>query len=344
MVISFLDGSKVVEPGVMAALKRCLCRIIKTEENVSFYFAFSSDFILECEWLVRELQALYPDKRIDRVGVVDQGTESLFSRCRFDRFECTEGKPRVGIWRWMVDQSDYVCGYMHLALCPSRDRLTAWNYACKRLQGRCLNFATEEAWLRISAQIPSLVRWQREAFEGKLRGDSKAKIAQTLGVSRTTVHMYELGAQQSLERPNIPVPEPRVCAILGLAAARIPEPQREVLAETIRYLVYCCGISIFLVQGAATSQCTQLISILRTECGRFTRETEIRSLVPAGKDLPIPRVNLSTRRVDRGLNEREAMIDGADVVLCSIKNLYGSGLNYAKRKHVPIINLEELTT
>lgn len=340
MVISFLDGIKIAEPGVMSALKRCLHRLIRKEDSVVFYFYICSDFILQCEWIARELMAAFPQKRIERVGVTGANEDLKFAQWRFDRCEQLSVQKPADVWQWMVDQSDYTCTYMHPHLCTSRTRLTTYQYALKHLGIRCLNFATEAAWERICALIPTLPRWQRISLEMKMRGELQRDIAKVLGVSRYTIHSYVLDAQYHLIEKAYPAERPRrQCAILGFTSTTIPSEQKAALREVILYLGFCCGVDHFIVQSTVERQSPELIYFLKTICQSFAHGIKISTVEPEKLDLASFVINQETGRVNRSLKEREAMIKRADIVLCSIQYTYGSGLNYAKRGHTPVINL-----
>ncbi len=342
MIISFLDGSKVVEPDVEVAISYRLRQLIKTADTVDFYFYTTTDFMLECEWLVRKLQAYFPEKQIRRNVVLDAENEWTFSRCRFDRSTRVDCQKAVDVWRWMVDQSDYICGYMHPQLCASRARLIAWNYAEKTKPGCCFNFASEAAWRRVYEQIPKLVSWQREAFVRKLNKERQSDIARLLGVSQSTVHLYEMSAKHSLaEKAYSPVTPHRTCALLGFTATIMEEEQKKLLSETLWYLIRKCYVDNFLVQYAVECQRLPVMQIVSSLNRRLAIPVKISADRPAESVPALIHVRTGNGHIDRGLKEREAMIAGADIVLCYIENLYGSGINYAKRKHIPVINLAE---
>lgn len=340
MVISFIDGTRVSEPGVYDAIRTRLTQLIRPEETITFYFYASTDFLLQCEWIVRKLQAVFPKKTLERVAVAGLDDIPDFVPCRFDRCEMLECVRRTDVWRWMVDHSDYAITYMHAPICPSRDRLTAWHYANKHLQDRCINFATEECWTRMCDQIPSLPKWERKAIELKLRGERQSNIALSLDVSQTTAHSYQTGAGSRLEKAvYTPEPPHRTCAVLGFVNSSISEDFRGQLRSTVSYLIYGCGVTKFIVQNRAYHASTPLMHILYEQKDRFIRKISV-SAIELNKNTPtVPAVNPETGRIDRCLDERRAMIDQSDIALCHIQNSYGSGLHYAMQKHVPVINL-----
>lgn len=342
MIISFLEGSRVVEPDVEDAVSRQLRQLIRSADSVDFYFYTSAAFSLECEWIVRKLQACFPEKRFSRNIVIDAESPLIFPRCRFDRMIKVDCQKAADVWRWMVDCSDYICGYMHPYLCSSSVRLAVWNYAQKAKPGRCFNFASDAAWNHVCAQIPKLVYWQRETFSRKLLGEPKSDIARFLGVSKTTVRMYELAAQHSLEEKAYTAVLPnRTCAILGFAATAMGDEQRRLLFETLWYLAWECQVHHFIVQHAVEHQMFPVMQVLSDLNRQLAVPVKISSIQPAGGTQELPHARTNGGHINRGLKERESMIACADIVLCSIENLYGSGLNYARRKHIPVINLSE---
>ena len=47
----------------------------------------------------------------------------------------------------------------------------------------------------------------------------------------------------------------------------------------------------------------------------------------------------STAIRHKRLEERHAMIDASDILLCKVTETWRSGLSYARRKRIPVINL-----
>ena len=48
----------------------------------------------------------------------------------------------------------------------------------------------------------------------------------------------------------------------------------------------------------------------------------------------------SKKYVVQGLEERKAMIDVSDIVFCDVESVRRSGLNYAAKKRIPVINID----
>ena len=71
MIISFLEGSDIMETGVEQRINRQLRRIIKDVQDIKMYFYCTSNFMTLCEWEIRKLQATYPQKRIEVLRVIE---------------------------------------------------------------------------------------------------------------------------------------------------------------------------------------------------------------------------------------------------------------------------------
>lgn len=346
MVISVLDGSAVLEADLEMKVKRRLRALIRDEQQVTFYFYTNNEFIFCCEWVARVLQATYPQKKIECVGVAGTDEQGFrIPRARYTRRETLTGN---NIWKWMVDQADYVICHMDLLMCSSRDRVRAYQYACTRKGEQCINLCSEWELRRVREEIGSLVRWEREALTGKMNGERKTDVAERLGVSKTTVRAYEVAAQRHLaEKIRIQTTPERRCAIFGFAAQHMSSETKAVLAETIRYLITCCGVTSFVISGRAPSVLTALLRQLT-----YPYIRPIRVEMMEKKNAKIGKVwqNRDEVYVYRGtaehfaaqaLEEKHAMIDISDIILCNLEYGYRSGLSYARRKRVPVINLSD---
>lgn len=205
MVVSVIDGSPVIESGLAAKVQKELRRLAQKDEHIIFLFYTDNPFVLLCEWAVRELQAAYPQKHIERVGLLD---EDIPGAARV-RFTSTERFPSCAVtgadrWKWLIGRSDYVLCYLHPQMCSSKDRLTACRYAEEKL-GLCyLNFASQRAWKLVCEQVPFLTKWERIAFEGILQTRLKKEVAAELGVHPTTLRSYEIAARRSLAERAFP--------------------------------------------------------------------------------------------------------------------------------------------
>lgn len=342
MVISVLDGSAVLEADLEMKVKRRLRTLIRNEQQVTFYFGSNSEFTFCCEWVARQFQAAYPQKEIERVGVAG-GDDWPIPQARYTRRAIFEGKE---FWKWMVEQADYVICHTDLLMCSSRDRVRAYQYACARKGERCINLCSEWELRRVREEIGSLVRWEREALTGKMNGERKTDVAERLGVSKTTVRFYEVSAQHHLaERLKVQKPPSRRCAILGFAAQHMSSETTAVLAETIRYLITCCGVTSFVVSSRAPSVLTAL---LRQLTYLYTRPIRVERMEKKGEKLGKVWQNRDEVYVYHGtaesfaaqaLEEKHTMIDISDIILCDLEYGYRSGLSYVRRKRVPVINL-----
>lgn len=342
MVISVLDGSAVLEADLEMKVKRRLKTLIRNEQQVTFYFGSNSDFTFCCEWVVRELQTAYPKKEIERVGVAG-GDDWPVPQARYTRRVIFEGKE---VWKWMVEQADYVICHTDLLMCSSRDRVRAYQYACAQKGERCINLCSGWELRRVREEIGSLVRWEREALLGKMAGERKAAVAERLGVSKTTVRFYEVSAQHHLaERLKVQNTPSRRCAIFGFAALSMSQETKAILVETIRYLITCCGVTSFVVSGRAPYVLTAL---LRQLTYSYTRPIRVERVEKKGEKIGKVWQNRNETYVYHGtaesftaqvLEEKHAMTDISDIILCDTNCNYRSGLSYARRKRVPVINV-----
>lgn len=353
MVISVFEGSAIAEDGVEERVKKVLRNLIQRDDQITFYFFVDSPFSWSCEWAVRELCAAYPNKKLDSVVILWDNQERVFPAVRFSavkRKGPADCDARDG-WFWMIDHTDYVCCYMHPKLCTSRRILAAYQYAEKKLGSRCINFASPEAWEEICQAVPTLVHWERAAFEGRIQGKQKAVLAQELSVHRSTLREYEISACYHLvKKVYTKKPSDRKCAVLDFSSRALPEWKSKYLLETLRYLVRYVSVNEFIVPAVVESNYTQLMDIL----WRVKRETplqvQIKAMEPQGELTEAWKYSNdnrtsyvystpSNRYVSRLYEERKAMIDLADIVLCCPRNSYRSGLSYAAKKRIPIINL-----
>lgn len=201
---------------------------------------------------------------------------------------------------------------------------------------------------RVREEIGSLVRWEREALTGKMNGERKTDVAERLGVSKTTVRFYEVSAQHHLaERLKVQNPPSRRCAIFGFAAQHMSSETTAVLAETIRYLITCCGVTSFVISGRAPSVLTALLRQLTYPYTRPIRVDKMKKAdaktrkVWQNRDEVYVYHGTAERFAAQALEEKHAMTDISDIILCDLEYGYRSGLSYARRKRVPVINLSD---
>ena len=355
MVISFLDGSAVLNPGLESVVKRKIRTLIRNEQQVTCYFYATSDFILICEWVVRELQAANPQKVIESVGVAGNNgdTENTFyvPEVRYTRIEIlsgNNGKAPGNILKWMVDQADYVISYMDPLMCCSGFRAQSFRYACTQKKECCINLCSKEEMRQVREKIASLSSWEREAMTAKMNGTGKSAVANRLGVCKSTIRTYEVSAAHELAKKICPSVAPvRRCALLGLAVKYMPDWKKKLLVETLRYLVKYCGVAGFIVSADAPSELLTLLLLLKREYGYTFKLGLMQEMT--NKDIAAPKTyeeifyyeGTAKGIVARGLERRNAMTHAANVVLCDIdaERYYRSGLSYASIKHIPVINL-----
>lgn len=348
MMIVVFEGSAIVENGLEERVRKALRKMIREDDQITFYFYADNPFSLLCEWVVRGLRAAYPEKKIEVTAVLWRNEKRTFPAARFTSVERCEPE---GGWRQMIDRADYVCCYVHPLLCTSRQRAAAYQYAEKTLGSRCVNFASQEAWEQICQSVPSLVRWERTAFEGRLQGRRKAALARELSVHPSTLRGYEIGACHSLvERVHTKERPTRRCAILDFASRTLPAWKAAYLKETLRYLVRCVSVNEFIVPAMAYDCHTQLMEILRQVNNETLLKFRIKTMKPQdnqkaawtyreGSRTSYPYDTQADKCAPRLYEERRAMIDLADVVLCCTENNYRSGLSYAARKRTPVIDI-----
>ncbi len=356
MVISFLEGSDVMEEGVELRINKQLRKIIRDAQNIRMYFYCTSAFMTSCEWEVRKLRAAYPEKSIEVFRIME--SDDLLKYIPAVRYmghiiPCRdEVDSSGGLLKWLVDQSDYILCYMDPLMSHSRERETAFRYACLKLGERCINLCTNEAKIQVRAQISRLPKWERRAMEGRLTGEKKKAVAADLGVTVATVRNYEISGQRNaISKIYVPRPEKRYCAVFGFSMKSFTKEYKEVLIETIWYLIHSCGISFFIIpeeQQRISLALTGLLSAtirhstVPVKLGRMKAVDKIKH-VWGSQDNGIFYYEQSSKGyVTHILEERKAMIDIGNIVLCDIGIIKGSGLSYAGKKHVPVINLADV--
>lgn len=353
MIISFLEGSDIMETGVEQRINRQLRRIIKDVQDIKMYFYCTSNFMTLCEWEIRKLQATYPQKRIEVLRVIESNDILKFVpavQYMGHIMPCDDDVNSAGnLLKWLVDQSDYILCYMDLLMSSAKGRVNAFQYARTRLGERCINFCSGEAMSQVREQIPRLPKWERRALEGKLAGEKKKTVANALNVSTGTVHKYELSGQKNVisriyeqKRPE------RHCAVFGFPMESFTSEYADVFEETIQYLIHYCGVSYFILpeeQQRVSLPLTRLISTTIRRSATPVKMGRMRAVeVAEGAWQPLDGDVFCYERHSKGyiahiLEERKAMIDIVDIVLCDVDVIRRSGLSYAGKKHIPVINI-----
>ena len=186
-------------------------------------------------------------------------------------------------------------------------------------------------------------------MEGQLQGERKKRIAEQLGVSSSTLRAYEASAKfaliKKLEAEEL---ARHRCAVLGISRTEMTQEERELFTKAIVYLTHSCGVEVFLVPEEISGMSTGLMGLLQQVRRTFAAHFNIQKMRPRSRDNLYPEAeddllydqkacSLRARR----LEEKYAMINASDLLLCWVTEPYRSGVNYARRKHIPVINLAE---
>ena len=136
---------------------------------------------------------------------------------------------------------------------------------------------------------------------------------------------------------RLPAPSSRQCAVFGFMQTQPSKEKMILLNEALNYLRDACGVTTFLLSLRSTRQNHDFASILhrfqklQANTGHFMELQDYNG---------VPATEQGRPYVSRILAERRALIDSADIVLCDLKWERRSGLLYARRKRVPVINLD----
>lgn len=352
MVISFLEGSKLIESGVGPRVYKELNKLIRAEDKLIAYFSCHGEFMELCEWEIRKLRAAYPKKDIEVVRLAEKGdSKYAVPAVRYTSYvELTEDELGTArsVGEWMVDRSNYVFCYIDKLLMGSKERQKSIEYALRKLGQRCLNFCSSEAMISARECIPTLPKWERRALEGKLAGERKLSVASDLGVSLTTVRTYEVAAQHNVARRVHKAEQiDRTCAVLGFSMQELPKKYEQIIHESFHYLIFSCQISCFALPEKPYKSNEQISAILRRLKRTITPKIEIKRMKAIADRAEVPLCNdsaffyeqKSKKYVVQGLEERKAMIDVSDIVFCDVESVRRSGLNYAAKKRIPVINI-----
>ena len=336
MVIGFMEGSLLTAPDFEDRLMRRLRPIVRTEDRIEFFFGYQNRLSLLAEWVVRKLEAAYPEKEILSIGVFNKKDIVRYAfQGRFtSKLLLPEGED---VSRWIVDKADFIFTFMDPLLCLSRDCSLLYRRCIK--EERCINLCTQEDLDKVQEAIPSLPKWERYALTGKLHGELKADMAYELGVSKTTLRWYEIHAAHHIEEKLYPKrPAGRKCAVFGFPNAE-SLIKKVLLWKALDYLQRVCGVTTFLVP----SHMMRSSPVFAASISRFcSQRAEFAELVEfPGRDAA-PEECEGKSPASRILAERREMIDAADIVLCDLQWENRTGLLYAKRKKIPVINLKEV--
>lgn len=187
-------------------------------------------------------------------------------------------------------------------------------------------------------------------MEGMLMRTPKRELAQQLGVSLTTVHSYQLAAQQEVANVLLGTEMPsRQCAVFGFSRWRMLSCEKNALYQAALYLLRCCQVDSFLVPQEIYSPATEPMQMLCAACESWNQKVGITCMTPRKPDSWMSSVTIMEKELvyeqhttavrSKRLEERHAMIDASDILLCKVTEAWRSGLNYARKKRLPVINL-----
>ena len=142
------------------------------------------------------MEAAYPKKRIKRAGVdLHLQPDLMMTQLRCTRLLDPKGVTEDRVERWLIDLADYAIIYMQPLLC-----------------------------MGIRQWAQRLPKWQKAATDGLLNRTPKKELAARLGVSRTTVHSYQLAAQRAMANALQGKEDlHRRCAVLGFTQWNLAE-------------------------------------------------------------------------------------------------------------------------
>ena len=340
MVIAFIEGSLLSAADIEDRLLRKLRPIVRKEERLTCLFAYDTAFLRCAEWAVRKLRTAYPEKEILSVGVFNR--KDMMEKSFKVRYTSKLLLPaEENVRYWMAGRADVVVTFMDPLLCVNRECMALYRQSVKT--NICINLCNRKDMDEVREKIPLLPKWERRALTGKLHGEPKATVAQELGISRTTLKTYEVEGAYRIARTLCPEKTPgRRCAVFGFSSRGLSVERQKVLWEILDYLQHGCGITTFLVSSFSMLQNFAFASLITEFCRCRTGFVHLVKLSDSDAGLSL------AAQKDRGslgariLAERRALTDSADIVLCDLQREYRSGLRYARRKKVPVINLNEI--
>lgn len=356
MKVSFFEGSELISEGIEDTIVDKMRGLARMQDELTCLFLADSPFSLAGEWAARRLQMIYPQKKIERVRLMrKEGSSTGATRVRYKDVQMmpvNEDTPISHVWQWVIDQLDYILVYMDSLMCDSREKKSIYNYAARRLGGRCINLCGEDDRHRIHEQILNLPVWQREVMAGKMNRESKNSIAARLGVSKGTLRNYETEARKGLIRQLVPQERvrPKRCAVFDMGALQLSQDEKVALTDVLRYLIEYGYVREFLLSAYINNCEGDLVQSILEAVDASGRKAEIIWVVEDGVQISPVLANqklLLYKRASnslkaRALEEKKTMIRASDVIICNTDSWYRSGLRYAEEKHIPVINLTQI--
>ena len=147
-----------------------------SEETLLYHH--DSKWMWLCEWAGRRVEAAYPQKHVERVGVdLHIRPDFMMKELRYTRVLDPADVKADEVERWLIDQADYAIIYMQPLLCMGVRRLRTYHYAQEKLGDRCINLCSAATVQRIWEQAAHLPKWQKTAMEGLLMRTPKKELA-----------------------------------------------------------------------------------------------------------------------------------------------------------------------
>lgn len=349
MKVLFLEGSPVIEQDVALRLKHILRGLLKKEEQIIAYFQSSCSTWMElCEWSLMEFHAAHASKRVERVGLIPAEHDDRYSFASL-RYERTE---RLGLektdWRrrWAEEQADLVILYLEPLLCDDAALLRTYRMLQFRHPGKCVNLCFDTEHTLALQKFSELPWWERRAIEGCLYGEPKKHVAQELAISTSTLHNYEVSARRRLAQALLPKDRHTLrCAVFGVWQMRFSEAEKAALGSAVEYLIRCCSVTEFLIPAKAYEYMPGLRQISYI-CRQYAG-IQVKRMAPllspesseCAEDNSICYLQRAKRPGAKMAEEKRAMVELADVVLCGASGFFRDGLSFAKKKRIPVIQL-----
>lgn len=349
MKVLFLEGSPVIEQDVALRLKHVLSGLLQKEDHIIAYFQSSCSTWMElCEWSLMEFQAAHSSKQVERVGLIPAAHKDRynFTSLRYERTEWPGSEQTDWRRRWAEEQVDLVFLYLEPLLCDDTALLRTYRMLQFRQPGKCVNLCLDTEHTLVRQKFSELPRWERRAIEGCLYGEPKKQVAQELSVCTSTLHNYEVSARQRLAQALRPKGRHTLrCAVFGIWKMCFSEAEKTALGSAIEYLIRCCSVTEFLIPAKAYDNMPGLRQILYIS--RQYTGIQVKRMAPllpeesciCAEDDSIFYFQKAKRPGAKMLEEKRAMVDLADVVLCGASGFFRDGLSYAKKKRIPVIKL-----
>lgn len=349
MKVLFLEGSPVIEQDVALRLKHVLRGLLQKEDHIIAYFQSSCSTWMElCEWSLMEFQAAHSSKQVERVGLIsaEHKDRYSFASLRYERTEWPGSEQTDWRRRWAEEQADLVILYLEPLLCDDAALLRTYRMLQFRHPGKCVNLCFDTEHTLALQKFSELPWWERRAIEGCLYGEPKKHVAQELSISTSTLHNYEVSARRRLAQALLPKDRhTHRCAVFGVWQMHFSEAEKAALGSAVEYLIRCCSVTEFLIPAKAYEYMPGLRQISYI-CRQYAG-IQVKRMAPlispesseCAEDNSICYLQRAKRPGAKMAEEKRAMVELADVVLCGASGFFRDGLSYAKKKRTPVIQL-----